>query len=127
MRGTFLATLRKRLLIYIFVFSEKLLRLSTWQFQELAVDVLDEMNRRESAATDIMAPAMLPPSEHYNAKRNQARQKLATLPETRFKDLASDVYVDLKRRAARLCAFSLWLESCADLCIFQCQGRSIEA
>ena len=31
-------------------------------------------------------------------ERNQARQKLATLPQNRFKDLASDVYYELERR-----------------------------
>ncbi|KAI8977322.1 hypothetical protein BDF20DRAFT_559339 [Mycotypha africana] len=34
----------------------------------------------------------------FHPRRNQARQKLATLVETRFKDLASDVYHELRRR-----------------------------
>ena len=34
----------------------------------------------------------------FHPKRNQARQKLATLPKSRFKDLASDVYYELNRR-----------------------------
>lgn len=34
----------------------------------------------------------------YHQKRNQARQKLATLPTNRFRDLASDVYFEIKRR-----------------------------
>lgn len=34
----------------------------------------------------------------FHPKRNQARQKLATLPTQRFKDLASDVYFELERR-----------------------------
>ena len=33
----------------------------------------------------------------FHPKRNQARQKLATLHQGRFKDLASDVYVELER------------------------------
>jgi hypothetical protein len=36
--------------------------------------------------------------EEFHPKRNQARQKLATLPDPRFKDLASDVYYELTRR-----------------------------
>lgn len=36
--------------------------------------------------------------EEFHPKRNQARQKLATLPVGRFKDLASDVYSELARR-----------------------------
>jgi len=34
----------------------------------------------------------------FHPKRNQARQKLATLPLSRFRDLASDVYFELDRR-----------------------------
>ena len=36
--------------------------------------------------------------EEFHPRRNQARQKLATLPSARFKDLASDVYHELTRR-----------------------------
>jgi hypothetical protein len=36
--------------------------------------------------------------EEFHPKRNQARQKLATLPVARFQDLASDVYFELTRR-----------------------------
>lgn len=40
----------------------------------------------------------LPVREEFHPKRNQARQKLATLPTTRFEDLSSDVYYELARR-----------------------------
>lgn len=40
----------------------------------------------------------LPVRDDFHPKRNQARQKLATLPRNRFKDLASDVFFELKRR-----------------------------
>ena len=36
--------------------------------------------------------------EEFHPRRNQARQKLATLPSSRFKDLASDVYHEIARR-----------------------------
>jgi hypothetical protein len=36
--------------------------------------------------------------DDFHPKRNQARQKLATLPKTRFKDLASDVFYELDHR-----------------------------
>jgi hypothetical protein len=36
--------------------------------------------------------------EDFHPKRNQARQKLATLPNSRFEDLSSDVYFELVRR-----------------------------
>lgn len=44
----------------------------------------------------------LPTKDDFHPKRNQARQKLATLPKTRFKDLASDVYYELVRRYPEL-------------------------
>jgi hypothetical protein len=55
----------------------------------------------------------LPVKEEFHPKRNQARQKLATLPTSRFEDLSSDVYYELLRRypefkeeqVGRLCAF----------------------
>lgn len=40
--------------------------------------------------------------EEFHPKRNQARQKLATLPVARFQDLASDVYSELTRRYPNL-------------------------
>ena len=40
----------------------------------------------------------LPVRDDFHPKRNQARQKLATLPTGRFKDLSSDVHFELGRR-----------------------------
>lgn len=40
----------------------------------------------------------LPLRADFHPKRNQARQKLATLPTSRFEDLSSDVYFELARR-----------------------------
>lgn len=40
----------------------------------------------------------MPQRPDFHPKRNQARQKLATLPKIRFRDLASDVYFELERR-----------------------------
>jgi hypothetical protein len=40
----------------------------------------------------------LPVREEFHPKRNQARQKLATLPKGRFEDLSGDVYYELARR-----------------------------
>jgi hypothetical protein len=40
----------------------------------------------------------LVPKENFHPKRNQARQKLATLPPGRFKELASDVLYEIERR-----------------------------
>ncbi len=97
---------------------EKLTRLTKLQFQELSTDVYDELMRRiivdngslegagmfDSAGfhiaeltTFLIAP-FLPVRDDFHPKRNQARQKLATLPKNRFKDLASDVFHELRRR-----------------------------
>ncbi|OCF44059.1 hypothetical protein I317_02012 [Kwoniella heveanensis CBS 569] len=79
---------------------EKLTRLTKLQFQELSTDVFDELMRR--TAVDNGEPEgnvpFLPVREDFHPKRNQARQKLATLPKNRFKDLASDVFYELRRR-----------------------------
>lgn len=40
--------------------------------------------------------------DEFHPKRNQARQKLATLPKNRFKDLSSDVFYELERRFPQL-------------------------
>ncbi len=40
----------------------------------------------------------LPHHEEFHPKRNQARQKLATLPVHRLQDLSSDVYFEMARR-----------------------------
>ena len=84
---------------------DKLLRLSPVQFQELSTDVYDELIRRQSASASgqqqhgpVQVPAFLTPKENFHPKRNQARQKLATLPPPRFRDLATDVFYELERR-----------------------------
>lgn len=48
--------------------------------------------------TLVTIGSFLPIRDDFHPRRNQARQKLATLQSTRFKDLASDVYHELKRR-----------------------------
>jgi hypothetical protein len=40
----------------------------------------------------------LPFEDDFDPKRNQARQKLSTLPTHRFQDLSSDIYYELARR-----------------------------
>ncbi|KAI0687108.1 hypothetical protein BC835DRAFT_1287053 [Cytidiella melzeri] len=76
---------------------QKLTRLTRQQFQELSTDVYDELVRRKTNTSDNEIP-FLPVRDDFHPKRNQARQKLATLPTGRFKDLSSDVYYELGRR-----------------------------
>ena len=89
---------------------DKLLRLSSVQFQELSTDVFDELLRRQQAGRRTpngngpdgpSAPAYLLPVRTFHEKRNQARQKLSTLPPARFRDLATDVFYELERRFPR--------------------------
>ncbi|BGP44719.1 component of the polarisome [Rhodotorula kratochvilovae] len=78
---------------------EKLTRLTRQQFQELSTDVYDELMRRlDDTATPAGQQPFLAVRPDFHPKRNQARQKLATLPLLRFRDLASDVYFELDRR-----------------------------
>ncbi|KDN47169.1 hypothetical protein K437DRAFT_267943 [Tilletiaria anomala UBC 951] len=86
---------------------DKLTRLSKQQFAELSTDVYDELMRRQANARNPNAdPATHQPHlavrDEFHPKRNQARQKLATLPKTRFKDLGSDVFFELERRFPEL-------------------------
>lgn len=85
---------------------DKLLRLSAVQFQELSTDVFDELLRRQEAGRRVQdnestPPPFLLPKETFHPKRNQARQKLSTLPPPRFRDLATDVFYELERRFPR--------------------------
>ncbi|KAL4986096.1 hypothetical protein BDW68DRAFT_163928 [Aspergillus falconensis] len=83
---------------------DKLLRLSPTQFHELSTDVYDELLRRQQAMPSPNrpprpeVPPFLPPRNDFHEKRNQARQKLASLQHQRFRDLASDVFNELERR-----------------------------
>ncbi|PWN21991.1 hypothetical protein BCV69DRAFT_281899 [Microstroma glucosiphilum] len=81
---------------------EKLTRLSKQQFTELSTDVYDELMRRINNTKQQIAVPHLAVREEFHPKRNQARQKLATLPKTRFKDLSSDVFFELERRFPEL-------------------------
>lgn len=82
---------------------DKLIRLSPVQFQELSTDVYDELRRRQASERPGggNAPPSLPPRDNFHPKRNQARQKLSTLPVERFGALATDVFFELERRFPR--------------------------
>jgi hypothetical protein len=87
---------------------DKLLRLSSGQFLELSTDVYDELMRRDDERRrggpnqpGNPVPKYLLPRPNFHFKRNQARQKLSTLPPDRFQQLATDVYFELERRFPR--------------------------
>ncbi|KAI4730133.1 hypothetical protein E4T49_01975 [Aureobasidium sp. EXF-10728] len=83
---------------------DKLLRLSPTQFNELSTDVFDELQRREDdrRRPGGVVPPSLPPRNIFHPKRNQARQKLSTLPPERFRQLATDVFFELGSRMPAL-------------------------
>jgi len=83
---------------------DKLLRLSPTQFNELSTDVFDELQRREDdrRRPGGIVPPSLPPRNIFHPKRNQARQKLSTLPPERFRQLATDVFFELGSRMPNL-------------------------
>ncbi|KAN0074507.1 hypothetical protein V8E55_011919 [Tylopilus felleus] len=81
---------------------QKLTRLTKQQFQELSTNVYDELIRRRTNTveneTHPRTQHPVPPRDEFYPKRNQARQKLATLPTARFEDLSSDAYFELSIR-----------------------------
>ena len=79
--------------------SGKLSQLAKPQFDELATDVCDEVQRRRTIAAGLPAPSQLAVEANYQPTRNEARQKLASFNNERFKDLALDIVVELGRRA----------------------------
>ena len=92
---------------------DKLPRLSPTQFQELSTDVYDEFQRRQAVAArqngaaspgSQNPPAYLLPVQGFYPERNQARQKLSTLPAPKFRHLARDVFFELGRRIPRFVA-----------------------
>ncbi|KKY18051.1 putative cell polarity [Phaeomoniella chlamydospora] len=97
---------------------DKLLKLSPIQFHELSTDVYDELQRRQASKPPPPGPNGQPPrprnvppylmpKPEFHEKRNQARQKLSTLQQQRFRDLATDVFCELERRFPRFTAGDL--------------------
>ncbi|XP_031711400.1 ARF GTPase-activating protein GIT2-like isoform X3 [Anarrhichthys ocellatus] len=89
---------------------KKLQSLSNHQFEELAMDVYDEVDRRETDAvwlatqnhstlvTDTTIVPFLPVNPEYSSTRNQGRQKLARFSAHEFATLVIDILTDAKRR-----------------------------
>jgi len=86
---------------------KKMTGLNNKVFEELAIDVYDEVDRRETDAlwskleptnqNSVVIP-FLPVNPDYSATRNQGRQKLARLTHIEFTALAIDVLKEIKRR-----------------------------
>uniref|UniRef100_A0A182JS68 Arf-GAP domain-containing protein n=1 Tax=Anopheles christyi TaxID=43041 RepID=A0A182JS68_9DIPT len=75
-------------------------------FEELVMDLYDEVDRRETEAIwatstlnpDSGAVPFLPTNPHLSATRNQGRQKLARFSQHEFAGLLMDVLLDAHRR-----------------------------
>uniref|UniRef100_A0A672Q883 GIT ArfGAP 1 n=1 Tax=Sinocyclocheilus grahami TaxID=75366 RepID=A0A672Q883_SINGR len=93
---------------------KKLQALNNRLFEELAMDVYDEVDRRENDAvwlttqnhstlvTERSAVPFLPVNPEYSATRNQGRQKLARFNAREFATLIIDILSDAKRRQLSL-------------------------
>uniref|UniRef100_A0A060SWR0 ARAD1A07238p n=1 Tax=Blastobotrys adeninivorans TaxID=409370 RepID=A0A060SWR0_BLAAD len=77
---------------------EKLTKLAGPQLLELSTDVYDESQRRSSPES----PDFLLPRDDFHPKRNQGRKKLHVLSPTRFRDLCTDIVLELYRRYPQL-------------------------
>ncbi|KAJ3237230.1 component of the polarisome [Chytriomyces hyalinus] len=74
-------------------------RLNQQQFTVFTIDLIDEILRRREGAN---ASAHLPARQDFHPKRNQTRQKLASLAILNFKKMACDVFFELERRFPNL-------------------------
>nr|XP_054587698.1 ARF GTPase-activating protein GIT2a isoform X6 [Nothobranchius furzeri] len=96
----------------------KLQSLSNHLFEELAMDVYDEVDRRETDAvwlatqnhntlvTETTVVPFLPVNPEYSSTRNQGRQKLARFNAHEFATLLIDILSDAKRRQLGNSVFS---------------------
>jgi len=81
----------------------KLAKLLARQFHELSNDVYeDAMRRADQLRPGSTAPGSLPYRDHFHERRNQARQKMGTLPDHRFRVLALEVFLEIERRYPHL-------------------------
>ena len=90
---------------------KKMTGLNNKVFEELAIDVYDEVDRRETdtlwsklepnSQNSVVVP-FLPVNPDYSATRNQGRQKLARLTDAEFSALAIDVLKEIKRRQTEI-------------------------
>ena len=99
------------------VAKRKLQGLNNGVFEELTIDVYDEIDRRETDAiwsaleqsaggpkfpvSAVIIP-FLPVNPDYGTTRNQGRQKLARLSEQEFHFLVVDVLKEIKRRQTEI-------------------------
>ncbi|XP_076339882.1 ARF GTPase-activating protein GIT2-like isoform X4 [Tachypleus tridentatus] len=94
---------------------KKLQELSNDLFEKLAMDVYDEVDRRENDAiwlstqnysalvTDRQIVRFLPVYPEFSTTRNQGRQKLAKFNAREFATLVIDILSEAKRRQLGLC------------------------
>ncbi|KAJ3133683.1 component of the polarisome [Physocladia obscura] len=74
-------------------------RLDSQQFGVFTIDIIDEILRRREGP---QGPLYLQPRQDFHPKRNQTRQKLASLAVANFKKMAADLFFELERRYPNL-------------------------
>lgn len=85
---------------------EKLQKLPNHLFEELVIDVFDEVDRRQTEAIwlscvdtiDLSTVPFLPVNPTLSTTRNQGRQKLARFSTPELKNLVFDILCDVQRR-----------------------------
>eukprot|EP00842_Homolaphlyctis_polyrhiza_P000391 jgi/Hompol1/1352/HPOL_005574-RA len=80
---------------------DKLMRMPVETVLDVSMDTCDEVNRRLMNSADL---PFLPVRSDFPQQRNQSRQKMATLPEVRMKEMAWGVYSEIERRFPRIAA-----------------------
>ncbi|XP_076334103.1 ARF GTPase-activating protein GIT2-like isoform X5 [Tachypleus tridentatus] len=95
---------------------KKLQALPNYLFEELVMDVYDEVDRRENDAiwlsnqnhsalvTDRQIVRFLPVNPEFSSTRNQGRQKLAKFNAREFATLVIDILNEVKRRQLGSCS-----------------------
>ncbi|XP_013788721.2 ARF GTPase-activating protein GIT2-like isoform X2 [Limulus polyphemus] len=95
---------------------KKLQALPNYLFEELVMDVYDEVDRRENDAiwlstqnhsalvTDRQIVRFLPVNPEFSSTRNQGRQKLAKFNAREFATLVIDILGEVKRRQLGSCS-----------------------
>ncbi|XP_060850866.1 ARF GTPase-activating protein GIT2 isoform X1 [Rhopalosiphum padi] len=85
---------------------QKMQQLPNYLFEDLVLDVFDEIDRRETekiwqqknSHAHIMSVPFLPVNPDLSSMKNQGRQKLACYGQKEFKNLVKQILIEINRR-----------------------------
>ncbi|KAL4091738.1 hypothetical protein QTP88_026384 [Uroleucon formosanum] len=85
---------------------QKMQQLPNYLFEDLVLDVFDEIDRRETekiwqhknSQAHIMSVPFLPVNPDLSSMKNQGRQKLACYGQKEFKKLVTQILIEINRR-----------------------------